>query len=63
MMSWGVLFLSFLGVGFVCCCLCMSDRLMNLRHLVLVFWTNFFQSLAKMDAMQLVLEAHYKDFL
>ncbi len=29
MMSWGVMFLSFLGVGFVCCCLCRSDRLMN----------------------------------
>jgi hypothetical protein len=36
---------------------------MNLLHLVLVFWRNFFQFLAKMGAMQLVLEAHYKDFL
>jgi hypothetical protein len=63
MMSRGVLFLSFVWVGFVCCSLCKSARLMNLLHLVLVFWRNFFQFLAKMGAMQLVLEAHYKDFL
>jgi hypothetical protein len=63
MMRWGVLLVSFMWVGFVCCCLCKNADFMNLWHSVLVFWTNILHILMKMGVMQLVFKVHYKDFL